>query len=188
MGCSDGGGKSTKHSRVKRTQKKTNLIKVEYRSLVILRIGNISYVIILYRFIFVHRSLYEKFLTRKLLNAVNFVDRRTRVNSNAMDDDVEQYETVFFVRGYHIYKDVWRAAEGEDLECERETNNTHDTYAVAVTKEGRVISILIKRYNGTLRSAKMAAEAEDDNRRLLRSLRSLMVLTDPTRKNFIPNI
>ena len=42
-----------------------------------------------------------------------------------------------------------------------------DRYAVAATKEGHVISILIKRSNATSRSAKMAAEAEDDNRRLL---------------------
>ena len=60
-----------------------------------------------------------------------------------MDDDVEQYEAVFCVRGYHVYKDVWRAAVGEDLECERETSNAHDRYAVAVTKESHVISILI---------------------------------------------
>ena len=46
-----------------------------------------------------------------------------------------------------IYKDVWRATVGEDLECERETSNAHDRYPVAVTKEGRVNSILIKRLN-----------------------------------------
>ena len=66
-----------------------------------------------------------------------------------MDDDMEQYEAVFCVQGYHIYKGVWRTAVGEDLECERVTSNAHDSYAVAVTKEGCVISILIKRSNGT---------------------------------------
>ena len=101
---------------------------------------------------------------------------------------MEQYEAVFCVRGYHIYKDVWRAVVGEDLECERETSNAHNRYAAAVTKEGCVISILIKRSNGTSRSARMAAEAEDDNRRSLRRVHLLMVRTDRTRENFISNI
>ena len=147
---------------------------VEYRKLVIFRIENISYVIILYRFIFVHFTPYESILTRKFFNALIFLYSITRVNSTAMDDDVEQYEAMFCVRSYHIYKDVWRAAVGEDLECEGETSSAHDT------KEGHVISILIKRSNGTLQSAKMAADAEDDNRRLLRRVRSLMVRTDLT--------
>ena len=104
----------------------------------------------------------------KFFSALNFLYFITSVNSNAMDDNVEQYEAVFFMQGYHIYKDVWRAAVVEDLRCERETSNAHDRYAVAVMKEDRVISLLIKCSNGTSRSAKMAAEAEDDNRRLLR--------------------
>ena len=82
-----------------------------------------------------------------------------------MDDDVEQYEAVFCVRGYQVYKNAWRADVGKDLECKRETSNAHDRYAVAVTKEGHMISILIECSNGTSRSAKIAAEAEDDKRR-----------------------
>ena len=27
------------------------------------------------------------------------------------------------VRGYYIYKEVWEAAVGEELECKREVNN-----------------------------------------------------------------
>ena len=72
---------------------------------------------------------------------------------------MEQNEAVFCVRGYHVYKDVWKAAVGKDLECERET---------------------IERCNRTSRSAKMAADAEDDNRRLLRRVGSVMVHKDPT--------
>ena len=87
---------------------------------------------------------------------------------------------MFGMRGYHIYKDVWRTAVGEDVECERDTNNAHDRYAVAVTKKGRVISILIKCSNRTMRSEKMAAEAKDDNRRSLSRIHSLMVCMDPT--------
>ena len=39
------------------------------------------------------------------------------------------------VRGYHVYKDIWEAAIGEELPCERETRNTNDRYAVAVKKD-----------------------------------------------------
>ena len=34
------------------------------------------------------------------------------------------------VRGYHVYKDIWEAAIGEELPCERETKNTKDRWLV----------------------------------------------------------
>ena len=40
------------------------------------------------------------------------------------------------VRGYHVYKVIWDADEGEILDCVRETTNHHDPYAVAVSKNG----------------------------------------------------
>ena len=43
------------------------------------------------------------------------------------------------VRGYHVYQDVWDAAIGEILTCEREPSNSQDRYAVAVKKEGSSI-------------------------------------------------
>ena len=36
------------------------------------------------------------------------------------------------VRGYHVYRDIWIAAVGEVLPCEREPTNTVDCFAVAV--------------------------------------------------------
>ena len=39
------------------------------------------------------------------------------------------------IRGYHIYKEVWEAAVGESLECERDPENASNRYAVAVKKE-----------------------------------------------------
>ena len=30
------------------------------------------------------------------------------------------------VRGYHVYKDIWTSARGEELQCQRETGNVHD--------------------------------------------------------------
>ena len=33
------------------------------------------------------------------------------------------------VRGYHIYRELWEAAIGEDLACQRERGNATDAYA-----------------------------------------------------------
>lgn len=44
------------------------------------------------------------------------------------------------VRGY-----IWEAAIGEELQCERETRNTKDRYAVAVKKDGMVVGHLPKK-------------------------------------------
>ena len=46
------------------------------------------------------------------------------------------------IQGYHVYKDIWDAAIGEVLACEREPRNVEDRYAVAVKKDGTVIGHL----------------------------------------------
>ena len=43
------------------------------------------------------------------------------------------------VRGYHIYKDVWEAAIGEELTCQQECRNSSNIYAVVVVKDGAVV-------------------------------------------------
>ena len=57
---------------------------------------------------------------------------------------MEEIERACCIRGYHIYKDIWEAVVGEELTCERETENTHDRYAVAVKRRGTVIGHLPK--------------------------------------------
>ena len=49
-------------------------------------------------------------------------------------EGMEEFVRVCCIRGYmyHVYRDVWEAAVGEELACEREPHNTHDCYAVAV--------------------------------------------------------
>ena len=37
-----------------------------------------------------------------------------------------ELETASCIRGYHQYKDIWQAAVGEELLCEREPRNSHD--------------------------------------------------------------
>ena len=47
--------------------------------------------------------------------------------------DLEEFRVDIFVRGYHIYEDIWNAMVSEVLVCEKEPNNSQDRYAVAVT-------------------------------------------------------
>ena len=43
------------------------------------------------------------------------------------------------VRGYHIYKEIWESSVGEQLICEIEETNRHDSHAVAVVKSRTVV-------------------------------------------------
>ena len=38
------------------------------------------------------------------------------------------------VRGHHVYKAAWYPYIGEELPVQREVNNIHDDFAVAVSK------------------------------------------------------
>ena len=51
---------------------------------------------------------------------------------HALCDNMEVCERNSCVCGYHIYKDVWDTAIGEELQCERERDNGSDQYAVAL--------------------------------------------------------
>ena len=61
------------------------------------------------------------------------------------------------VRGYHIYKAIWSASLGEELQCQRETGNSSDLYAVADSttvghlprKISRICTLFIRR-GGTI--------------------------------------
>lgn len=43
------------------------------------------------------------------------------------------------IRGYHVYKDIWEAAEGEVLPCSRELHNLRDPFAVAIKKDDIIV-------------------------------------------------
>ena len=55
------------------------------------------------------------------------------------------YQLQWCVRGYHIYKEEWEAAVGEELKCEREKNNAKDPYAVAVDRENVIVGHLLQK-------------------------------------------
>jgi len=40
------------------------------------------------------------------------------------------------VRGYHVYQSIWAAPIDEQLPAAREPSNCHDTFAVAIKKDG----------------------------------------------------
>ena len=50
-------------------------------------------------------------------------------------ESMEEYGRDCCVRGYHVYQEIWEAAVGEVLVCEREPRNVEDRYAVAVKTE-----------------------------------------------------
>ena len=52
---------------------------------------------------------------------------------------MESFQIDACVRGYHHYKNVWSAVEGEMLQCVREPGNTTDFYVVAVMKGNMVV-------------------------------------------------
>ena len=55
------------------------------------------------------------------------------------------FECECMVRGYHKYNDVWEAEVGTTLQCQRETGNPHDIYAVAVLKSGVIVGHVPKK-------------------------------------------
>ena len=43
------------------------------------------------------------------------------------------------IRGYHMYKDIWNAMIGEELECARESEIPADQYAVVMKKDNETV-------------------------------------------------
>ena len=50
----------------------------------------------------------------------------------------ESYTIEAMVRGYHVYKEVWCAAVGEEMSCVREVNY-RDPFAVGLMRSGVVV-------------------------------------------------
>ena len=51
------------------------------------------------------------------------------------------------VRDYHVYQDEWDAVIGEVLQCQRETGNRHDPYAVVTLSDGRVVGHMPRKFS-----------------------------------------
>ena len=50
------------------------------------------------------------------------------------------------VWGYHAYKDIWDADEGETLSGVQETSDQHDPYTVVILKDGVTVGPYLERY------------------------------------------
>ena len=61
----------------------------------------------------------------------------------------ESFSIASMVRGYHKYKDIWVATEGEQLLCRRENDNIHDLFSVAVIKNDYVVGHVPKKISTT---------------------------------------
>ena len=44
-----------------------------------------------------------------------------------------------FIRGFHVYRDIWTPEIGEKLACAIDKNNIHDSHAVGVLKDGEIV-------------------------------------------------
>ena len=51
---------------------------------------------------------------------------------------METFEKESCIRGYHVYQGLWEPVVGEELQCQRDTVNTKDPYAVSV-KTGQTV-------------------------------------------------
>ena len=66
-----------------------------------------------------------------------------------MDEGVEEYEMMSCVRGYHIYQSVWDSCVGEMLHCGSDRHNSHDRYAISVTKDETIVGHLPRKISQT---------------------------------------
>ena len=61
---------------------------------------------------------------------------------------IKEFETESVIKGYHAYMNDWTPILGENLSTRPESESEIDKYAVAVTKDARVISQLKKGKTG----------------------------------------
>ena len=63
----------------------------------------------------------------------NFVTKTiTFVITSRMDNCDEEDSTTISscVRGYHVYNQIWNPSVGDGLDCQQDSTNTNDCYAV----------------------------------------------------------
>ena len=59
-------------------------------------------------------------------------------------EDIISLEVYSYVRGYHVYQDIWNPRIGEALPLEREPDNSEDKFAVAIVRRSRVVGHLLQ--------------------------------------------
>ena len=51
------------------------------------------------------------------------------------------------ITGYHVYKHIWEAEDGETLNCVMEITNRRDPFSVAVIKDAVVVGYLARKFS-----------------------------------------
>jgi len=51
------------------------------------------------------------------------------------------------VRGFHIYKDIWKRSIADKLACEREIDNCFDKFAIKVVNNGKTVGHLPPKFS-----------------------------------------
>ena len=51
------------------------------------------------------------------------------------------------VRGYHVYKDVWKPAIGEKRHAEQELDNAVDKFVIMVVKNNKTVGHIPREYS-----------------------------------------
>ena len=64
---------------------------------------------------------------------------QSKVNKKMVDKKTKNYTFKSYVRGYHVYQNIWRPVDEECIVCRREPENAEDKNAVAVVKDGFVV-------------------------------------------------
>ena len=62
---------------------------------------------------------------------------------------MENFEKECVIHGYPVYKEIWEATIGDELDCLWEPSNIVDRYAVAVMKSGIVVGHSLKKLSRT---------------------------------------
>ena len=58
------------------------------------------------------------------------------------EDEMEEYEMLSCVRGYHIYYSIWDSCVGEMLHCESDRHNLHDWFAISIKRDDIIVGHL----------------------------------------------
>ena len=67
---------------------------------------------------------------------------RNKEKKSMGDKRTEKYTFKSYVRGFHVYQEIWTPVIGEFLECSHEPRNVEDKNAIAVIKDGTVVGHL----------------------------------------------
>ena len=70
------------------------------------------------------------------------------INEDDLIPVIFKASTESYVKGYHVYKNIWKPTVNEEMEIEIEPDNVMDKYAVCVKKNTFIVGHLLLGKNG----------------------------------------